>query len=64
MENIPEKVAERLMVVINDIIYLAHRRRVPSNDCKHLFIEQILKIDELKEYFTDPDSEIPQSTGR
>ena len=51
MENIPERVKHKLMQVVNDIIYFAHHRRVPSKHSKYLFVEQILKIDELGEYY-------------
>jgi hypothetical protein len=51
MKDIPEKTREQLTRVVNDIIYMAHRIRVPSKHVKDLFVDQILKLDELKEYF-------------
>ncbi len=51
MADLQERTREQLMRVVNDIIYMAHRIRVPSQRVKDLFIDQILKVDELKEYF-------------
>jgi hypothetical protein len=51
MAEIAEKTREQLTRVVNDIIYMAHRIRVPSQRVKELFVDQILKLDELKEYF-------------
>ena len=46
-----EKTREQLMRVVNDIIFMAHRIRVPSKRVKNIFVDQILRLDELKEYF-------------
>ena len=43
------------MRVVNDIIYMAHRIRVPSKHVKDIFVDQILRLDELKEYFVIED---------
>jgi hypothetical protein len=51
MTNIQEKTREQLLRVVNDIIYMAHRIRVPSNNVKNIFVDQILRLDELKERF-------------
>ncbi len=51
MADIQEKTREQLMRVVNDIIYMAHRIRVPSKHVKDIFVDQILRVDELKEYF-------------
>lgn len=51
MTEMQEKTREQLMRVVNDIIYMAHRIRVPSKRVKNIFVDQILRIDELKEYF-------------
>ena len=49
--DLQEKTREQLMRVVNDIIYMAHRIRVPSKCVKDIFVDQILRLDELKEYF-------------
>jgi|GEM_PF-4104822 len=51
MKDIQEKTREQIMRIVNDIIYMAHRIRVPSKRVKELFVDQILRLDELKEYF-------------
>jgi hypothetical protein len=51
MTDMQEKTREQLMRVVNDIIFMAHRIRVPSNRVKNIFVDQILRLDELKEYF-------------
>jgi hypothetical protein len=51
MRDKHDKTREQLMCVVNDIIYMAHRIRVPSQRVKDIFIDQILRLDELKEYF-------------
>jgi len=51
MKDIQEKTREQVMRIVNDIIYMAHRIRVPSKRVKELFVDQILRLDELKEYF-------------
>jgi hypothetical protein len=51
MMDMQEKTREQLMRVVNDIIYMAHRIRVPSKRVKNIFVDQILRVDELKEYF-------------
>ncbi len=51
MAEIQEKTREQLMRIVNDIIYMAHRIRVPSKNVKNIFVDQILRVDELKEYF-------------
>ena len=51
MTEMQEKTREQLMRVVNDIIYMAHRIRVPSKRVKNIFVDQILRMDELKEYF-------------
>jgi len=51
MADVQEKTREQLMRVVNDIIFMAHRIRVPSNRVKSIFVDQILRLDELKEYF-------------
>jgi hypothetical protein len=51
MTEMQEKTREQLMRVVNDIIFMAHRIRVPSKRVKNIFIDQILRLDELKEYF-------------
>jgi hypothetical protein len=56
MTDIPEKTREQLHRVVNDIIFMAHRIRVPSKRVKDIFVDQILKLDELKEYFDVQDS--------
>jgi hypothetical protein len=59
IQYIHENTREQLMRVVNDIIYMAHRMRVPSKRVKEIFIDQILKLDELKEYF-DIEEEVAQ----
>jgi hypothetical protein len=49
--DVQEKTREQLMCVVNDIIFMAHRIRVPSKRVKDIFVDQILRLDELKEYF-------------
>ncbi len=51
MADMQEKTREQLMRVVNDIIYMAHRIRVPSKRVKDIFVDQILRLDELKTYF-------------
>ena len=51
MADIQEKTREQLLRVVNDIIYMAHRIRVPSKRVKDIFVDEILRLDELKEYF-------------
>ena len=51
MVKIQDKTREQLLRVVNDIIYMAHRIRVPSNQVKNIFVDQILRLDELKDYF-------------
>ncbi len=51
MADVREKTREQLMRVVNDIIYMAHRIRVPSKRVKYIFVDQILRLEELKEYF-------------
>ncbi len=51
MADIQEKTREQLMRVVNDIIYMAHRVRVPSKRVKNIFVDQILRLDGLKEYY-------------
>lgn len=46
-----ERTREQLMQVVNDIIYMAHRIRVPSKRVKDIFVDQLLRLDELKEYY-------------
>ncbi len=62
MSEIAEKTREQLTRVVNDIIYMAHRIRVPSQRVKDLFVDQILKLDELKEYF-DIQEDIEKDKG-
>jgi hypothetical protein len=57
MPDIQDKTREQLMRVVNDIIYIAHRIRVPSKRVKDIFVDQILRLDELKEYFGIDDEE-------
>ncbi len=59
MADIQEKTREQLMRVVNDIIYMAHRIRVPSQRVKDIFVDQILRLDELKQYF-DIEEEVEQ----
>jgi len=59
MSDIQEKTREQLMRVVNDIIFMAHRIRVPSKRVKDIFVDQILRLDELKEYF-DIDDDVEQ----
>jgi hypothetical protein len=59
MADIQDKTREQLTRVVNDIIYMAHRIRVPSKRVKDIFVDQILRLDELKEYF-DIEEEIKQ----
>jgi len=63
MTEIAGKTREQLTRVVNDIIYMAHRIRVPSQRVKDLFVDQILKLDELKEYF-DIQEDIEKDKGR
>jgi hypothetical protein len=51
MANIQEKTREQLLRVVNDIIYMAHRIRVPSNNVKNIFVDQILRLEDFKEHF-------------
>jgi hypothetical protein len=51
MKEMTENTRDQVMRVVNDIIYVAHRIRVPSKRVKDLFVDQILKLDELKQYF-------------
>jgi hypothetical protein len=39
------------MRVVNDIIFMAHRTRVPSKRLKNIFVDHILRLGELREYF-------------
>jgi hypothetical protein len=55
MVKIQDKTREQLLRVVNDIIYMAHRIRVPSNQVKNIFVDQILRLDELKEHFIPKD---------
>lgn len=64
--EIQKKAQEQLMQVVNDIIYMAHRIRVPSERVKNTFIDQILRLEELKQFFElkerleeDPKGNIP-----
>jgi hypothetical protein len=41
MADIQEQTREQLMRVVNDIIYLAHRIRVPSRHVKEIIIDHI-----------------------
>jgi hypothetical protein len=59
MREMQEKTREQLMRVVNDIIFMAHRIRVPSKRVKGIFIDQILRLDELKQYF-EVEEEIEQ----
>jgi len=59
MAEIQEKTREQLMRVVNDIIYMAHRIRVPSKRVKDIFVDQILRLDELKQYY-DIEEEMEQ----
>jgi hypothetical protein len=59
MADTQDKTREQLMRVVNDIIYMAHRIRVPSKRVKDIFVDQILRLDELKEYF-DIEQEVDQ----
>ncbi len=59
MADTQDKTREQLMRVVNDIIYMAHRIRVPSKRVKDIFVDQILRLDELKEYF-DIEDEVEQ----
>jgi hypothetical protein len=59
MADVQEKTREQLMRVVNDIIFMAHRIRVPSNRVKSIFVDQILRMDELREYY-DIESEAGQ----
>jgi hypothetical protein len=57
--DITENTRDQVMRVVNDIIYMAHRIRVPSKRVKDLFVDQILKLDELKQYFQiEEDGEV------
>jgi hypothetical protein len=60
MADIQGKTREQLMRVVNDIIYMAHHIRVPSQRVKDIFIDQILRVDELKEYFNIIEEEVQQ----
>jgi hypothetical protein len=55
MADMQDKTRDQLMRVVNDIIYMAHRIRVPSKRVKDIFVDQILRLDELKEYFVIED---------
>jgi hypothetical protein len=59
MADTKDKTRDQLMRVVNDIIYMAHRIRVPSKRVKDIFVDQILRLDELKEYF-DIEEEVEQ----
>ena len=59
MADVQEKTREQLMRVVNDIIFMAHRIRVPSNRVKSIFVDQILRMNELREYY-DIESEAGQ----
>ena len=63
MINKQKKTREQLMRVVNDIIYVAHRIRVPSNRVKDIFIDQILRLEALKEHFitkNETESEVEE----
>ncbi len=60
MKDITENTRDQVMRVVNDIIYMAHRIRVPSKRVKDLFVDQILKLDELKQYFHIVEEEEPE----
>jgi hypothetical protein len=51
MSDTEEKTREQLMRVVNDIIFMAHRTRVPSKRLKNIFVDHILRLGELREYF-------------
>jgi hypothetical protein len=51
MKEIQKNSREQILRVVNDIIYMAHRIRVPSKRVKDLFVDQILRLDSLKQYF-------------
>ncbi len=55
MMKMQDQPRDQLLRVVNDIIYMAHRIRVPSNQVKNIFVDQILRLDELKRYFTPED---------
>ena len=59
MKDMTEATRDQVMRVVNDIIYMAHRIRVPSKRVKDLFVDQILKLDELKRHFQiEEDGEV------
>ncbi len=60
MKDITENTRDQVMRVVNDIIYMAHRIRVPSKRVKDLFVDQILRLDELKQYFQIAEEEEPE----
>lgn len=56
MSEVQEKTREQLMSVVNDIIFMAHRIRRPSNRVKEIFVDQILRMEELRTYFEREES--------
>lgn len=63
MQDIQEKTREKVMQVVNDIIYMAHRMRVPSKHVKNAFVDQILRLEELKQFF-DTEEGLAQEAGK
>lgn len=61
--EIQKKAQEQLMQVVNDIIYMAHRIRVPSKRVKNTFVDQILRLEELKQFFEIQDRLEEESKG-
>jgi hypothetical protein len=50
MKEIQGKTREQVMRVVNDIIFMAHRMRVPSKRVKDIFVDQILRLETLRQY--------------